>query len=255
MEAIMSIQDARREFRAQSLHTLHRGWTFPRSAQEEVARSNSAESAENTAPMVFVVEHELFIRRSLDLSCRVFGWKMRTFHSAQAFLESPTMVRPSCLVLDATMPELDVLDLQERVAIERPGMPIILITGTGGAPTTMQARPAGTVRLFAKTACHDLLTDAIASALERGRPAFDRWARTRDLRTRYESLSGRERQVMALVVSGRLNKQVGGELGISEITVKAHRGKTMRKMGAASLPSLVTMAARLGLASSDDGTC
>lgn len=220
-----------------------------KAGRESVA---ATESPDGTAPVVFFVDHDLRLRESLEIMCETLGWVTHKFRAARAFLESPPLLSPSCLVLETAMLDLDVPEIQERVAIDRPGMPIILITGSSDQLTTLQAKAASTVNPFAQSACDELLVGAIANALERSRPALDRWARTRDLRCRYALLSQRERQVMNLVVHGRLNKQVGDDLGISEITVKAHRGSIMRKMRAASLASLVTMAARLGLGGAED---
>jgi FixJ family two-component response regulator len=160
---------------------------------------------------------------------------------------------PSCLVLDLTLPDLNGLDLQKRMAADRPDMPIIFITGYGDVPTSVQAMKKGAVEFLTKPFSDDVLLDAIRDAIERSRAALQHEAELHTLRERHAALSRREQEVMALVVSGLLNKQVGYELGISEITVKAHRGNMMRKMGAPSLAALVTMAARLGLREADIG--
>ena len=196
-------------------------------------------------PIVFVVDDDVSVRESLESLIRFAGWQPETFASAQEFLSRPRVLTPSCLVLDVTLPDLNGLDLQKRVAVDRTDMPIIFITGYGDVPMTVQAMKAGAVEFLTKPYRDDVLLSAIRQALERSRTALDHAAEIRVLRDRYALLSRREREVMALVVSGHLNKQVGGELGISEITVKAHRGKVMRKMGAKSLADLVTMAARL----------
>src|SRR5476651_2536364 len=198
-------------------------------------------------PIVFVVDDDVSVRESLELLIRCEGWEPQTFASALEFLARPQALVPSCLVLDVSLPGLNGLDLQKQVAVERPDMPIIFITGYGDVPTTVKAMKAGAVEFLTKPFVDDTLLNAIRQAVERSRVALDREAETQALRNCYASLTHRERQVMALVVSGLLNKQVGGELGISEITVKAHRGQMMRKMKADSLPDLVTMAARLGL--------
>jgi FixJ family two-component response regulator len=197
--------------------------------------------------VVFVVDDDVSVRESLELLIVSEGWRPATFQSAQAFLEHPRLQAPSCLLLDVAMPGLNGLELQKSVAAERPDMPIIFITGHGDVPMTVQAMKAGAVEFLTKPLNRDVIVAAIANALERSRVALDHEVQMNALRDRYASLSKREREVMALVVAGLLNKQVGGELGISEITVKAHRGSVMRKMNAASLPDLVTMSARLGI--------
>jgi FixJ family two-component response regulator len=199
----------------------------------------------HATPIVFVVDDDVSVRESLELLIRNAGWQPETFESAQQFLSRPRALVPSCLVLDVTLPGLNGLDLQKRVAVDRTDMPIIFITGHGDVPMTVQAMKAGAVEFLTKPFGDDALLSAIRQALQRSQTALDDEAEIRGLRDCYASLSGREREVMALVVSGLLNKQVGGQLGISEITVKAHRGKVMRKMKANSLADLVTMAARL----------
>jgi len=199
-------------------------------------------------PIVFVVDDDVSVRESLELLVRCEGWQPETFASAQEFLDRPRVHIPNCLVLDVSLPDLNGLDLQRLIAGERTDMPIIFITGHGDVPMTVQAMKAGAVEFLTKPFSDDVLLTAIRAALERSRVALSLEAEMRKLRDRYASLSQRERQVMALVVSGLLNKQIGGELGISEITVKAHRGKVMQKMKADSLADLVKMAARLSLA-------
>jgi FixJ family two-component response regulator len=200
-------------------------------------------------PIVFVVDDDVSVRESLEALIRCEGWRPETFASAQEFLGCPRVLVPNCLVLDVSLPDLNGLDLQRLVAEERTDMPIIFITGHGDIPMSVQAMKAGAVEFLTKPFHDEVLLTAIRAALERSRVALKQEAETRVLRDRYASLSQRERQVMALVVSGLLNKQVGGELGISEITVKAHRGKVMQKMKADSLADLVKMAARLRPAS------
>ena len=196
--------------------------------------------------IVFVVDDDISVRESLELLIRTAGWQPRLFASAQEFLSRPCATVPCCLVLDVTLPGLTGLELQQQLA-ERTDMPIIFITGHGDVPMSVQAMKAGAVEFLTKPFKDDVLLDAIRGAIERSRAALREDSKMRVLRDRYASLTPREREVMSLVVSGLLNKQVGGELGISEITVKAHRGQVMRKMKADSLPDLVTMAARLGL--------
>jgi FixJ family two-component response regulator len=201
------------------------------------------------APIVFVVDDDISVRESLELLIRCEGWQPETFASAQEFLARPRVLAPSCMILDVSLPGLNGLDLQKRIAVDRIEMPIIFITGHGDVPMTVQAMKAGAVEFLTKPFRDEVLLNAIRDALERSRAALDNEAQMRTLRDRYASLSGREREVMALVVAGLMNKQVGSDLGISEITVKAHRGRVMQKMEADSLADLVNMAARLNLAS------
>jgi FixJ family two-component response regulator len=199
-------------------------------------------------PIVFVVDDDVSIRESLELLIRCAGWEPQIFASAQEFLSRPRSFVPSCLLLDFRLPGLNGLELQKRVAAERTDMPIIFITGYGDVPMTVQAMKAGAVEFLTKPFNDDVLLKAISQAIERSCVALSRETEMRALRGCYESLTDRERQVMLLVASGLLNKQVGGELGISEITVKAHRGKVMQKMKADSLADLVKMAGRLRIA-------
>jgi len=198
-----------------------------------------------TQPIVFVVDDDVSVRESLELLIDNAGWQPKAFASAQEFLGSPRAVVPSCLLLDISLPGLNGLELQKRVAVERTAMPIIFITGYGDVPKTVQAMKAGAVEFLTKPFNDEVLLTAIQQALERSRLALVEEAEMEELRNRYASLTPREREVMALVVSGLLNKQVGAELGISEITVKAHRGQVMQKMKANSVAHLVKMAGRL----------
>jgi FixJ family two-component response regulator len=200
----------------------------------------------DVTPIVFVVDDDVSVRESLELLIVSAGWQPELFASAQEFLSRRRVTAPCCLVLDVTLPGLNGLDLQQQLA-GRTEMPIIFITGHGDVPMTVRAMKAGAVEFLTKPFKDDVLLTAIRGALDRSRSALHTAAEVRALTTCYQSLTPRERDVMRLVVSGLLNKQVGGELGISEITVKAHRGQVMRKMKADSLPDLVTMAVRLGL--------
>ena len=198
------------------------------------------------APIVFVVDNDVVVRESLDLLIRSRGWKPETFASAQQFLNRPRPLAPSCLVLDVSIPGFG-LELQKRIAVERATTPIICITSQGDVSTAAQAMKAGALEFMTKPFEDDELVNGIREALERSCVILAHEAEMQTLRDRYESLTRREREVLALVVTGLLNKQVGGELGISVITVKAHRGQVMVKMNADSLADLVRMAVRLGL--------
>jgi FixJ family two-component response regulator len=195
-------------------------------------------------PIVFVVDDDVSVRESLELLIDVAGWQPETFASAEEFLSHPRVLTPNCLVLDVSLPDLNGLDLQKLVA-DRIEMPIIFITGYGDVPMTVRAMKAGAVEFLTKPFAEEALLSAIRHAIERSQTALGNEAEMQALRDRYASLTPREREVMAMVVSGLLNKQVGFELGISEITVKGHRGKVMLKMKADSLADLVRIAERL----------
>jgi FixJ family two-component response regulator len=198
-------------------------------------------------PIVFVVDDDVSVREAVEDLIRCAGYQAESFSSAREFLDRPPASVPSCLVLDVRLPDLDGLELQKRIAAERNAMPIIFITGYGDVPMTVKAMKAGAIEFLIKPVGPDVLLSAINNALARSQTALGHEAEIQTLRDRYASLSRREQEVMALVASGLMNKQVGGKLGISEITVKAHRGQVMRKMQARSLADLVTMAARLGI--------
>lgn len=198
-------------------------------------------------PTVFVVDDDISIRESLEALLKKAGWCVETFVSAHDFLARPAVSIPNCLVLDVALPGLNGLDLQKRVAVERPGMPIIFITGQGDIPMTVQAMKAGAVEFLTKPFKGEVLLQTVQSAVERSKALLGREEQAQTLKARFADLTSRERDVMALVVIGLLNKQVGSRLGISEVTVKKHRGNAMRKMKAESLAELVKMAARLRL--------
>jgi FixJ family two-component response regulator len=198
-------------------------------------------------PIVFVVDDDISVRESLESLIHCEGWEAETFASAEEFLNRPRVLAPSCLILDVSLPDLNGLDLQKRVASERKDMPIIFITGYGDVPMTVKAMKAGAVEFLTKPFENEVLLSVIRQSIDRSLAALRRELETGTLRDCYASLTPREREVLVLVVSGISNKQVGAELGISEITVKAHRGKVMQKMQADSLPGLVKIATRLRL--------
>jgi FixJ family two-component response regulator len=218
--------------------------TASASSHESKASPNS-----HAAPIVFVVDGDAPVRQSLEQLIQSAGWQPEVFACAQEFLSRPRVLAPSCLILDVTLPDLNGLDLQKLVA-DRIEMPVIFITAHADVRTTVRALKAGAVDFLTKPIHNEVLLVSIRHAIERSHAALGHEAQIRPLRERYALLSRREREVMGLVVSGRLNKEVGGELGISEITVQAHRGRVMQKMRADSLAGLVNMAARLPLAPS-----
>ena len=203
--------------------------------------------------IVFVVDDDISVRESLAPLIQSVGWQAETFASAKEFLSHPRADIPNCLVLDVSLPDLSGLDLQNVLAVDRPDMPIVFVTGYGDVPKAVRAMKAGAFEFLTKPFSDNALINAIRSAIDRSRASLEQKAEMDDLRARYSSLSGREREVMQRVVTGLLNKQVGGELGISEITVKAHRGRVMSKMKAGSLAELVTINAKWGLTPAKEG--
>jgi FixJ family two-component response regulator len=198
-------------------------------------------------PIVFVIDDDISVRESLEMLLRSAGLHAKVFASAKEFLSYPRVYVPTCLILDVSLPEVSGLDLQQRIAADRADMPIIFISGHGDVPITVKAMKAGAIEFLIKPFDDETLLKAVRDAFERSREVLDSQMELRMIHTRYATLTRREREVMSLVVCGLLNKQIGGELGISEITVKTHRGNVMQKMEADSLPELVNMAAKLGL--------
>jgi FixJ family two-component response regulator len=204
-----------------------------------------------TSPTVFVVDDDESVRESLELLVRNAGWRPVVCASGAEFLARPRVLEPSCLILDVALPDLDGFDLQKLIA-DRNDLPIIFLTAYSDVPMTVRAMKAGAVEFLTKPFDEQVLLDAVRQAIDKSSVAVAKEAEIRALRECYATLSHRERQVMGLVVTGLLNKQVGGELGISEVTVKAHRGMVMKKMKAATLPDLVYMASRLQITPADE---
>lgn len=219
------------------------------SSQETWQPCQKGLTVSEAKPTVFIVDDDISVRESLEFLIISAGWTPQAFASATEFLSRSRAPVPSCLVLDLNLPDLNGLDVQQRVADGQVGMPIIFISGYGDVPVTVRAMKAGAAEFLTKPFDDDVLLSAIRNAIDRSREALQHAAEMCALRERYASLTPREQEVMALVVAGRLNKQAGADLDISEITVKAHRGKLMRKMKARSLPDLVNMAAQLGIRS------
>jgi FixJ family two-component response regulator len=200
-----------------------------------------------TVPIVFILDDDISVRDSLEGLIRHHGWQPETFATAQEFLKRMRGPEPCCLILDIFLPDINGLDLQTRIADDRIDMPIIFVTGANDIPMTVRAMKAGAVEFLTKPFSDEPLLNAVRGALDRSRARLSLDDELRDLRDRFAALSRREREVLLLVISGRLNKQVGAELGISEITVKAHRGRMMQKMGARTFADLMKMALKLGI--------
>jgi FixJ family two-component response regulator len=220
----------------------------PLSSTDAIVHESKPSLTPDPTSMVYVVDDDISVRESLELLIQFAGWQPVLFASASEFLDHPRVLVPSCLILDVSLPGLNGLDLQKRVAVERTEMPIIFITGHGDVPMSVEAMKAGAAEFLTKPFSKDVLMSAVRTALDQSRATLHRQGEIRALRGRYALLTPRERDVLPLVVSGMQNKQVGSALGISEITVKAHRGKVMRKMKAKSFAELVSLAARLRLA-------
>ena len=221
---------------------------YPASVAHVLGRGFKPSLVPDVRPIVFVLDEDDAVPESLKVVIRSEGWRSETFPSAQEFLAFPRASVPSCLVLGVSLPGFTGLELQKQLAVERPDIPIIFITGRVHVPTVVQAIKAGAIEFLTKPFEEEELLGAICVAMDRSRIALTQELEMRALRDCYASLTPREQQVMALVVAGLLNKQVAGELGISEITVKGHRGQVMQKMKANSIADLVKMAGRLHLA-------
>jgi FixJ family two-component response regulator len=204
------------------------------------------------APTVVVVDDDISVRESLELLIQNEGWHPALFRSAQEFLAQLPTVTPSCLILDINLPDLSGLDIQRRINDEKFAIPIIFITGYGDIPTSVRAIKAGAVEFLTKPLDHEILIEAIRGAVLRSQANLKQQGLQRQLQERFASLSKREREVMELVVKGLMNKQVGFELDISEITVKAHRGRVMEKMHANTFVDLVNMAGKLGISTAQE---
>jgi FixJ family two-component response regulator len=217
------------------------------------ASAPASQAPLEAAPVVFILDDDISIRESLWHLVEAAGWHPEAYASAQTFLQRPRQVGPSCLILDVGLPDLSGLEVQQRLAGGQGEMPIIFITGSGDVRTTVQALKAGAVEFLTKPLSSPALLQAVHGALARSRRFLQEQQALQSLRNSYQSLSRREQQVMGLVVQGYLNKEVAGALGISEITVKSHRGRLMRKMRINSLAELVIVAIQLGLQSADTG--
>ena len=214
------------------------------------SRTSNSPAMPRTAPVVFVVDDDISVRESLELLIRDKGWRPELFESAQSFLAHERSHLPSCLVLDVNLPDLNGLELQQQIASVSSLLPIVFVTGYGDIPMSVRAMKAGAAEFLTKPFDAEAMIQAIESALSKSQKALEKDAMKAVLRERFASLSKREREVMSLVVRGFMNKQVGGELNISEITVKAHRGRVMQKMRAITFVELVNIATELGMATS-----
>lgn len=201
----------------------------------------------SSASTVFIVDDDAAVCETLQFLLEAHGWQTETFASGEEFLSHRRVPGASCLILDLELPDVGGFELQSRLAVERPDMPVIFVSAYADVRTSVRAMKAGAIEFLTKPVADDAIVSGVRQALERSGRVLEREAKMATLRSSYASLTRREREVMVLVTSGLLNKQVAGELGISEITVKAHRGQVMRKMNASSLPALVNMVGSLGL--------
>ena len=206
----------------------------------------------STTPIVVVVDDDISVRESLELLIQNEGWRPALFESAQEFLERLPNIVPSCLILDVNLPDLSGLDIQQRMSDVKSSIPIIFVTGYGDIPTSVRAMKAGAAEFLTKPLDDAVVIQSIREAVLRGQANLKREGAQRQLQERFDSLTRREREVMIRVVKGLMNKQVGFQLDISEITVKAHRGKVMEKMQATTFVDLVNMAVRLGISTTPE---
>ena len=199
------------------------------------------------SPVVFIVEDDPSFRTFLMRLVDILGLQTQAFATAEEFLRGARLDTPGCLILDVMMPGLSGLELQHELSLARVPLPVIFITGHGDIPMSVRAMKAGAVEFLTKPFRDQDLLDAVGVALEKDRARRANEVRLSELRSRFQTLTARERQVLSLVIAGRLNKQIAGELGVSEMTVKMHRRQVMRKMQAAGLAQLVRLADQLGL--------
>ncbi|UXN67305.1 response regulator (plasmid) [Phyllobacterium sp. A18/5-2] len=204
------------------------------------------------SPLVFVVDDEELVRKALSTLLRSVGYRVKTFATAQELYDDPALQEANCLILDVRLPFLSGLDFQQKLADMDVNLPVIFITGHGDIPMTVRAMKAGAADFLAKPFRDQDILDAVAAAAEKNRRARTSGRSLHELKERYQRLSTREKQIMIMATSGLMNKQIAGELGLSEITVKIHRGKITRKMLAKTFADLVKMAESLDISSSEN---